>query len=490
MPDDALFAVEAIREIETRFARPPEDGSVLMRRAGLAAWQAVLEHWPQAQRLLVVCGSGNNGADGYLLAAHALASGREVRVIRLAAHPPRSDLAQLACDEYGVRDGLVDVFSDRLPAADLVVDALFGIGLSRQPDADAARLIEAINAQPAPVLSLDVPSGIYADHGTAPGVAVRATRTLEFIAPKAGLRTGSALDHVGICSLARLDVLPILFRELQPAAFSLDPAQLSDWLKPRSRNSHKGCFGRVLCVGGDRQHGGAILLAAQAALRSGAGLLKVVTHPDNRAPLLARLPEAMAIDADDEAAWSWPDVVVMGPGLGQADWGRKLLERGLACGRPLLLDADALNLLPQQAGTLVAGSVLTPHPGEAARLLGIDVAGVQRDRYDAACKLSAAFGAVVVLKGAGTVVVAPDESPRVINAGNPGMAVGGMGDVLSGVIAALMAQGLPAFDAACCGALLHATAGDRAAADGGERGLLPTDLMRWLRRLANPVLRG
>lgn len=490
MPDDALFAVAAIREIESRFASPPEDGSVLMRRAGLAAWQAVLEHWPQAQRILVVCGPGNNGADGYLLAAHALASGREVRVMRLPTHPPRSDLAQLACDEYGVRDGLVDVFSDRLPSADLVVDALFGIGLSRPPDRDAARLVEAINAQTAPVLSLDVPSGIDADRGTAPGVAVRATRTLKFIAPKAGLRTGPALDHVGAGSVARLDLLPTLFRELEPAALSLEPSRLAHWLKPRSRNSHKGSSGRVLCVGGDRAHGGAILLTAQAALRSGAGLLKVSTHADNRAPLLARLPEAMAIDGDNDEGWEWADVIAIGPGLGQGDWGQRLLQRALGYDRPLLLDADALNLLPRQAALLPAGSVLTPHPGEAARLLGIDVAAVQSDRFAAARSLSDTFRAVVVLKGAGTVVTAPGQCPRVIDAGNPGMAVGGMGDVLSGVIAALMAQGLAAFDAACCGALLHATAGDRAAAEGGERGLLPTDLMRWLRRLANPVLRS
>lgn len=490
MPDEALFSVEAIREIESRFARPPEDGSVLMRRAGLAAWQAVLEHWPQSQRILVVCGPGNNGADGYLLAAHALASGREVRVIRLATHPPRSELAQLACDEYGVRDGLVDVFSGRLPAADLVVDALFGIGLSRAPDAEAASLIEAINTQTSPVLSLDVPSGVDADRGEVPGVAVRAARTVEFIAPKAGLRTGAALDHVGARSVARLDLLPTLFSELEPSAISLAPTALVHWLRPRPRNSHKGCFGRMLCVGGDHQHGGAILLAAQAALRTGAGLLKVVTHPDHRAPLLARLPEAMAIDDDDDDAWGWAEVVAIGPGLGQGDWGRRLLGRAMAAGRPLLLDADALNLLPGQADLVPAGSVLTPHPGEAARLLGVDVPAVQRDRYAAAKNLSEAFQAVVVLKGAGTVVAAPGQCPRVVDAGNPGMAVGGMGDVLSGVIAALMAQGQGAFDAACCGALLHAAAGDRAAAEGGERGLLPTDLMRWLRRLANPESRS
>ena len=246
----------------------------------------------------------------------------------------------------------------------------------------------------------------------------------------------------------------------------------------------------MLCVGGDHGSGGAILLCAQAAARSGAGWTQVATRAAHVTALLARLPEAMADAIDDGAALSLrlprADVVAIGPGLGQGEWAQDLLASALAAGKPLVLDADALNLLAERRDPLRADTILTPHPGEAARLLGISTSCVQDDRFHAAHTLCERYGCVVVLKGAGTIIAAPGRTPRVIDAGNPGMAVAGMGDVLTGVIAALSAQGLPAFDAASCGALLHAAAGDAAAREGGERGLLPSDLMPWLRRLANP----
>ena len=273
----------------------------------------------------------------------------------------------------------------------------------------------------------------------------------------------------------------------------LQPHDLRRWLHPRRRDSHKGEHGRVLCIGGEHGHGGAIVLAAEAALRSGAGLVDVVTRQPHVAALLARLPEAMAhghsddADALDARFIDAADVIAIGPGLGQGAWGGMLLARILTADKPAVFDADALNLLASSPRRpLPAGSILTPHPGEAARLLGIDTAAVQRDRVGAACRLAEQFAAVVVLKGAGSIVAAPGRLPRRVEAGNPGMAVGGMGDVLTGVVAALYAQGLGAFDAASCGALLHALAGDTAAREGGERGLLPSDVMPWLRRLANP----
>jgi NAD(P)H-hydrate epimerase len=265
---------------------------------------------------------------------------------------------------------------------------------------------------------------------------------------------------------------------------------LPNWLHPRARDSHKGRHGRVLCVGGDHGSGGAILLCAQAAARSGAGWTQVATRAVHVTALLARLPEAMGDAVDDGAALSLrlgrADVIAIGPGLGQGEWGRDLLATALEAGKPLVLDADALNLLALRPRPLPASTILTPHPGEAARLLDISTTEVQGDRFHAARALCERHGCVIVLKGAGTIIAAPGRIPRVIDAGNPGMAVAGMGDVLTGVIAALSAQGLAAFDAASCGALLHAAAGDAAARDGGQRGLLPTDLMHWLRRLANP----
>jgi NAD(P)H-hydrate epimerase len=485
-----LFDASALRFIETRASAELGDAFELMRRAGHAAWREVLEHWPQAQRIVVVCGPGNNGGDGYVLARHAQMSGRQVEVLRLPAHEPRGELAMRACKDFEASSGRVQAFGGRLPDADLVVDALFGIGLTRAPDVDSAALIQAINAQPTPVLSLDAPSGVDCDLGSVPGVAVRAARTVEFIARKSGLHTGAALNHAGVLALAPLALAPHLIADAPAHAELLAAADLSLWLRPRSRDSHKGSNGRVLCIGGDSGGGGAILLCAEAALRCGAGLVDVATRSQHVPAVLARTPEVLAHARDDDgsslAALLEPaDVIAVGPGLGQRAWGAGLHRQALAAGKALVLDADALNLVAGSANPLPAESIITPHPGEASRLLACSTADVQRDRYGAARELSARYGCVVVLKGAGSIVASPDRLPRVIGAGNPGMAVGGMGDVLTGTIAALRAQGLQAFDAASAGALLHAVAGDAAAGD-GERGLLPSDLMPWLRRLANP----
>ncbi|HYM85714.1 MAG TPA: NAD(P)H-hydrate dehydratase [Pseudoxanthomonas sp.] len=463
------------------------DGYVLMQRAGQAAWQHLLQHWPAAQRITVVCGPGNNGGDGYVLARLAHRSGRAVSVLHLAEHVPATGLAQRACTDYVASGGSIGIFPDAMPVGDVVVDALFGIGLSRAPDAFASALIDAINGQAAPVLALDVPSGLDADSGSAPGKAVTASRTLQFIARHAGLYTGDALEHAGMLELDDLQVPAETFDAIEPGAWLLTQGALANWLLPRRRNTHKGESGRALCIGGDHGHGGAILLCAEAALRSGAGLLSVATREAHVTAMLTRRPEAMAraVESGDELQLllAEADAVAIGPGLGQGDWGRALLKLGLASNKPLVLDADALNLVAEGKQAL-ADAVLTPHPGEAARLLGTDTASVQRDRFSAAQAIAERYRAVTVLKGAGSIVAAPGQVPYVIGAGNPGMAVGGMGDVLTGVVVALRASGLSAFDAASAGALLHSLAGDAAAAD-GERGLLPSDLFPYLRRLAN-----
>lgn len=269
-------------------------------------------------------------------------------------------------------------------------------------------------------------------------------------------------------------------------------AMLARLLPARSRDSNKGDHGHVLCVGGGPGSGGAIILCAQAALRSGAGLVSVATCGEHVAPMLARQPEVMVHAVDGAHALAAllqrADCIALGPGLGRDAWGRGLFATALAGARPLLLDADALNLLAESPRILPEDTILTPHPGEAARLLDCSVADVQSDRHAAATALVARFGCVVVLKGAGTVVLAPGHSPCVVAGGNPGMAVGGMGDLLSGVVASLRAQGLAAFDAAFGGAVVHAMAGDAAARD-GERGMLPSDLLPHLRTFANPAMR-
>lgn len=484
-----LFDSAAARRIDAQASTLLGDaGAALMAQAGTAAWQLLLERWPQAQRLCVVVGAGNNGGDGYVLARLARAAGRTVHVLRLADDAPATALAQDAQAGFSAAGGTTQVFDGRLPGCEVIVDALFGIGLNRAPDGDAAQLITAINQAGVPVLSLDVPSGIDAGSGAAPGVAVHASVTLQFIVRHQGLYTGAALEHVGGRRLAALRLPADAEAGVLPSATLWQPAQLQAHLPPRRANTHKGESGHVLCVGGNLGSGGAVMLASEAALRAGAGLVSVATQAAHVAPLLARLPEAMAhavADAQDlRTLLPRAKVIAIGPGLGQDDWAHELWRQVLASGKPLVIDADALNLLAAAPQPL-HDAILTPHPGEAARLLGVDTAQIQADRYAAARALAERFHAVVVLKGAGTVIAAPHARPRVITAGNPGMAVGGMGDLLTGVIAALRAQGLDAFDAASCGALLHSLAGDDAASE-GQRGLLPTDLLVPLRRRVNP----
>ncbi|MDB6162673.1 MAG: carbohydrate kinase, YjeF related protein, partial [Xanthomonadaceae bacterium] len=351
----------------------------------------------------------------------------------------------------------------------------------------SSALIDAINAHRAITFSLDVPSGVDADSGDVPGAAVSADATLQFIAPHCGLFTGAALDHCGRKTVASLDVE---CNTNAVCARALEQPALGHWLKPRPLDSHKGKYGHVLCVGGELGHGGAIALCADAALRCGAGLVSVATRSAHIAALLARRPETMVAGVEQpeqlSALIEHADVIAVGPGLGTQAWGRALWDVAIDCGKPLVLDADALNLLATSSRQLPAQTVLTPHPGEAARLLDTSTQAVQANRFAAAAALVERFKCSVVLKGAGTIIAAPGRVACVIDAGNPGMAVGGMGDLLTGVIAALRAQGLDGFDAACCGALLHSLAGDRAAEAGGQRGLLPTDLLAPLRELSNP----
>lgn len=495
-----VYRSAAVRAAEqVAMARFGLDEDDLMARAGLGAWRLLLDRWPQAQRIGVLCGPGNNGGDGYVLAELARASGRHVFVLRLD-DSVKPGAAQRAAAAYAQAGGEIAAFQvdDALPQADVWVDALFGIGLHRALDGAAADLVNALNATrdgdaSLPVLALDVPSGVDADSGYHHGCAVRADITLSFIAGKPGLYTGRGRAVAGEVVIDDLGLVDHVFDDLEPAARLLRADALARWCAPRPRDAHKGLFGHVLCIGGDRGYGGALALCAEAAHRVGAGLVSAATRAEHVAPLLARRPECMVRAVDDADALQpllqRAGVLAVGPGLGTGEWGTALLYASQEAGLPAVFDADALNAMARRDADLLPQAVLTPHPGEAARLLGLAVVEIEADRVQAARRLAARFGCVVVLKGAGTVVAAPGEIPAIVDAGNPGMAAGGMGDVLTGTIAGLIAQGWSPFDAAVCGALLHAAAGDAAADEGGERGLLPSDLFPHLRHLVNPVVR-
>ena len=479
-PQIALFSTAQVRALDQAAIAGGIPGIELMERAARAALGMLERRWPQARGLCVLCGPGNNGGDGFLLATLARAAGLQANVIALPGQPTGD--AALARERFLGEGGQVSAAAGDLPDADVYVDALFGSGLNRAPAGDAARWIAALNARSKPVLSLDVPSGLDSDTGVAFEPCVRATATVCFVGWKRGLFTAQGPERCGERSLATLDIPAHVYARTAPDATLLTPQALP----PRPRDSHKGRFGHVLAIGGDLGAGGAVRMCGEAAARIGAGLVSVATREANVGPILAARPELMPhgvhVPRNLEPLLARAGVLAIGPGLGQGEWGKGLWEVALETGQPAVVDADGLNLLAASPRTLPKTCVLTPHPGEASRLLGTSTGDVQADRFAAVRNLARKYGAVVVLKGNGSLIADPDGRVAVCPWGNPGMASGGMGDVLTGVIAGLLAQGLDAWSAACLGVGLHARAGDLAAR-AGERGMLASDLFPYLRAL-------
>lgn len=464
----------------------------LMTRAGEAALGALRSCWPSALRIAVVCGPGNNGGDGYVLARLAREQRLEVVAIRLHEPARLQGDARRAHDDFLAAGGTVSAWHAHcLRGADVVVDAIFGVGLSRAVAGAAAEAIAAINHSDAHVLALDIPSGVHADTGEILGDAVRAERTVTFIGLKLGFYLGEGPNCVGIVMFDALDLPPQALTHVEPSAMRIDEAAIAELLPPRLRTTHKGQQGSVLVIGGNLGMPGAVRMTGEAALRAGAGLVTVATRQENVAAIVGARPELMCrgVTTADEltALVSRADVIALGPGLGHDEWAQTMFKTALANDRRAVVDADALNLLAESPCTN-SHWILTPHPGEAARLLGKTAAEVQRDRLGAAREIAARYGGTVVLKGAGTLVVSDAGLPAICDRGNPGMASAGMGDVLTGVIAGIVAQSADLTAAARVGVLVHALAGDMAARR-GERGLLATDLFAHLPTCVNPSQR-
>jgi NAD(P)H-hydrate epimerase len=459
-------------------------GFDLMSRAAGEAYRILRRRWPDAYRVLVVCGSGNNGGDGYVVGALAARDGLAVTVVALG--DPRTDDARRA-REAAMEEGcsLAPLEEADFTTFDVIVDAMFGTGLTRAPEGAMADAISKINACPAPVLSLDIPSGLDADTGCTPGSAIHAAATITFIALKPGLITGKGPEYTGDLHYHSLDVPREVFDRVDGVAVRIDRDLVHRWLPRRSRCAHKGTAGHVLLAGGNDGMTGALRIAAEAAARSGAGLVTAATKGRNTAGVNAGQPEIMVASCDDPnrlpALLETRRALGVGPGLGRDAWARDMFENALSAAVAKVVDADALWFL---AGSRQRAEswVLTPHPGEAARLLGVDVASVENDRISAARQIVERYGGVCVLKGCGTVI-ADRESLFICDRGNPGMATGGMGDCLTGVITALLGQGLEPIRAAVCGVWLHASAADLEARENGQVGLLASDLFPWLRHL-------
>jgi len=485
-----IYSVATVREIDRKAIQDEGiTGYTLMTRAGAASISEARRRFPEAQRWQIVCGAGNNAGDGYVVARLAANEGIAVSVVAIVDPAKLQGDAATAYRDFAAEGGVVLPWSGHLDGeADLIVDAMLGSGLQREVDGEFALAVASINAHPANVVALDLPTGLHGDSGAVMGFAVKADLTVTFVGLKAGLFLGDGRDFCGEIAFADLGIPPQC-RHNSPAEFRrIDDDQLQRRLMPRRRSEHKGNHGHVLVVGGGPGMPGAVRLCAEGALRGGAGLVSIATDPGHAATIVAARPELMAhgVAAADELhdLLEKADVVAFGPGLGRTPWAQDLFAVLVADERPCVWDADALNWLAE-APARCDHRIITPHPGEAATLLGIPVGEVQSDRRAAIAKLRDLCGGVAVLKGSGTLVSGGSNVPWLCTAGNPGMAAPGMGDVLTGIIAALLAQGLTPVDAAAVGVEVHALAGDRAA-QSGERGMLASDLLNEVRGVINP----
>lgn len=486
-PNELLYTAQQTRDLDRcAIEEHGLPGLTLMSRAARATYEELQRRWPDPARVTVLCGTGNNGGDGYLIADLAHKAGIPTVVLQVGDNTRISGDAAVARQQALGNGVPEEAFSESaLLSVGVIVDAMLGTGLGGDVRANYAAAIDAVNASTAPVLAVDTPSGLCADTGRVLGRAVRADCSVSFIGRKRGLYTAEGPDHCGERCFADLGVPPEVYAQIPAGVERVRLHNALAQLPARPASAHKGMYGAVLVVGGDAGMGGAGVMAAEAALRCGAGLVSLATRTDHVAAALARRPEVMVHAVANrhqlEPLLAAATVVAVGPGLGQRPWGQQLLQRVLESECPLLLDADALNLLAQWQLPARDNWILTPHPGEAARLLGCSSAEVQADRFAAVSALQQRYGGVVLLKGCGTLI-ADGESLWLTDDGNPGMASGGMGDVLSGVIAGLWAQGMLPATATVLGACAHGAAAD-SAAGAGMRGLAATDLMPELRSI-------
>ncbi len=492
-PFTPVLLVRDIREIEHAALAQPSSRP-LMERAGLAIAEHARELLgDRGKRILLLAGPGNNGGDALVAARHLKQLWFDVAVVFAGAESKLPADAMAALAEWKAVGGAL---YESFPAGgrwDLVIDGLFGIGLERALENRYAELVKTINATGSRVLAIDVPSGLHADSGRVLGCAVCAQYTLTFIALKAGLLTLDGPDHAGE---VRLDSLGITVAENPaPAGWRIESALLGAILRPRPRNSHKGMYGNVGILGGAPGMVGAALLAGRAALRLGAGRVYVGLFADSPAVDLDQ-PELMLRPAQDLLKLGGLDCIVCGPGLGQSQAAAHALAALLGHSAPLIVDADALNLIATDAKArqaLAARSgttLLTPHPAEAARLLGKSIPDIQSDRVAAARELAAKFNCGAVLKGNGSICALENGHWYINTTGNPGMATAGMGDVLAGIIAALAAQGAEPGMALLAGVHLHGLAADQLVKQGiGPLGITASEVIDTARETLNRATR-
>lgn len=486
-----LYTSDQVRTLDHLAIEQGEvSGLQLMQRAGNAVFDYIVKHHPGAP-ITIFCGSGNNGGDGYVVAT--LAKKKNISVQLAHIKPPQrlkgdAKLAYNIAYETGVP--MTSFSQDIVLKSGVVVDALLGTGLKGPVNSNYYSAIELINKSNLAVIAVDLPSGLNADTGDVGNICVNAQATISFIGLKQGLFTAFGPDYCGTIIFEALEVKSSLFDDVHPPSVKLQLNELLKHIKPRKPSTHKNNYGHVLVIGGDYGYAGAALLAAETALRTGAGLVSVATRKEHVSAIVARRPEIMAhgIDANEplQALLKKASILIVGPGLGQSKWSKEMLIAALKTNTPTILDADGLNLIAREKIKLKPMNspyILTPHPKEAARLLNQNTTEIQNNRFAAVKEIAKKYQAQVLLKGAGSLVcVSEDSAIGVCVAGNPGMATGGMGDVLSGIIGGLMAQGVDQSKCLPLAVCLHAEAGDMAA-KGRQISLLPSDLIEPLRQL-------
>jgi ADP-dependent NAD(P)H-hydrate dehydratase / NAD(P)H-hydrate epimerase len=486
----ALYSTAQVRALDAHAIQELGiPGYVLMKRAGEAALRYLRTRWPMAHRIVIVCGKGNNAGDGYVLGRFAHAAGLTVTLLSAVAPEQLGGDAKLAYEDFKHSGGQVHAFApELLNHGDVIVDALLGTGLKGGVREDLGRVIERINSAGRPVFAIDVPSGLDSDTGIPLGRTVRADCTITFVGLKTGLFIGDGPEYTGTVYFDDLEIAAPPATEFKPGLERIVDSEIQRALPRRPRAAHKGNFGRVLIIGSGSGMPGATRLSGEACLRVGAGLVTVAVAPENVAAISSGRPELICLALNNASelgeALERAEIIAIGPGLGRTQWASEALQAVLATDKPLVVDADALNLIAEAGAPPRDNWILTPHPGEAGRLLDISTEEIQADRLSALDRLVARYGGTVVLKGAGTVVGSKGRIPALCERGNPGMASAGTGDVLTGAVAGILAQCRDTWLAARVGVLVHAMAGD-AAARTGERGLIASDIARELHNCVN-----
>jgi len=485
-----LYTAEQSRQLDRLAIEEHGLGNgVLMQRAGAAAFTILRNRWPQASAITVICGPGNNGGDGYVLAALARKQGLTVSVLCPGDLARQQGDALIMRKAYEKEGGKVEEFGGVIaPGQDLVVDALFGIGLTRTVEGLWAEAIEAVNDSGLPVLALDIASGLHADSGRVLGRAVVADATIAFITLKAGMFTADGPDHCGHIYYEDLGIPEMATASITPFASRISQKELKHFLPHRRRNTHKGQSGRVLVIGGGPGMPGAARLAGEAALYTGTGMVTVATHPDHARLINAVRPElivhSIATANDLHRLLVATDVIAVGPGLGRSEWAMQLLAKVLESSGPRVLDADALNLLARDEHYSDEW-ILTPHPGEAATLLATTPGAIQQDRFGSADTIVKRYGGICVLKGAGSIV-SDGESRLVCDCGNAALSTAGTGDLLTGAIASFVAQGMELKKATATAVWVHGHAAE-ILAPRGERGWLASDFLPIMRAVVHAL---